>query len=408
MYEQSGTTDLAPRPVHVPEALVVDFDFYNPPGAEDDIQLAWKRIQEEYPPIFWTPHYGGHWVATHGEDIKTIQLEHERFSQSTMAIPLPVPPRPPSYPINLDPPEQAPYRKLIMGAFLPKAINELTDTARSLAISLIEDLAPKGRCEFQNDFARVLPVVVFLKMMGLPLEDRRMLTPLAETSVRDPDPHKKGEAQHAMARYVEGWIEEARKNPGSDLLSRVVTAEINGRAITHQEQMSVSTLLLAGGLDTVASSMGFVALFLAQNPNHRARLRNDPAILPAAIEELLRRFIGTNTVRVIRYDFTYKGVDFKKGDIIQQSGLLYNLDEAINERPLEVDFDRQGSIQHVSFGSGVHTCPGQILARREISVFIEEWLKRIPEFEVTPGTKPELRTGMVNGVTELQLSWPTS
>jgi len=163
-----------------------------------------------------------------------------------------------------------------------------------------------------------------------------------------------------------------------------------------------------GGLDTVASMLGFIARFLALNPGHRRQIverLDDEAFLKHAVEELLRRHGIANTARIVAQDTELGGVQLKAGDVILPPNLLVGLDERAVEDPTRVDFARPFPIRHATFGNGVHTCPGAVLARRELQVFLQEWLRRIPDFEIKPGTTPVAATGMVNGVLKLELSW---
>jgi cytochrome P450 len=182
-------TEPSAVPAHVPPELVHDFDFLAPPGAKEDVQLAWKRLHEVAPDIFWTPRNGGHWVATRGEDIREIQTNHRRFSQRVMTIPASA-----QFfrilPANADPPEHGPYRQIIMPGFLPKAIERHETEIRRLATELVEGIAPLGHCEFIEDFARKLPIMVFLKVVDLPLDDRELLLRLATTIMHGTDKDK--------------------------------------------------------------------------------------------------------------------------------------------------------------------------------------------------------------------------
>jgi cytochrome P450 len=189
------------------------------------------------------------------------------------------------------------------------------------------------------------------------------------------------------------------------LLSTVVTAQVDGNPLSGQEVMAMCLLLLFGGLDTVASMLGFIARFLAMNPGHRQQLIDDPALIKNAIEELIRRHPVANTARLIRKNTMLKGAPLKAGDQIQAPNLFVGLDEAQVVNPLVVDFHREWPIAHAAFGNGPHTCPGAVLARREIKIFLEEWLKRIPSFSIKPGTVPLIEAGNVNGVVKLELSW---
>ena len=390
------------KPPHVPAELVRDVDFFELIEGYEDAQTAWRRLQVEEPPVFWTPRNGGHWVVTRAEDISTVQLDHERFSMSKTVLP----PRESMFKafIHMDPPLHAPRRRIVMPAFLPRAVAQLEEKARGIARDLVAELAPRGECEFIADFAKVLPIVVFLSMVDLPQKDRELLLPIAEDLVHGRTEELRSSAEERMSAYLERFIEARKSDPGADLISTVVNAEIDGAPISRDEAYGICLLLLFGGLDTVASMLGFAAHFLAGHPEHRKRLVEDPAVIPKAVEELVRRFGLSNTARVVQSDFDFRGAPFRKGDFVQQPNCLYALDETINDNPLAVDFDRENP-RHLTFGSGPHTCPGAVLARREVKVFLEEWLPRIPDFEVKPGTKPRIVTGMVNAVRELHLRW---
>lgn len=402
------TSEIAARPAHVPPERVYDFDFFDPPGADRDVHLAWKRLHEEAPDIFWTPHYGGHWVATRGDDIETIQIDYERFSHR-LKYRIPHDPQAddnPSLPLNLDPPRSTPFRALIAPAFLPKVVAAIEAQVRQVAIETIEGFLPRGECEFVSEFARVLPIVVFLRMVDLPLKDAPWLLAQTEVGVRSNSLERRRESHQAIREYLEGYIEQRVADPGDDLISKIATAQVEGRAITRDETLSVCQLLMAGGLDTVASMLGFVARFMATHPDHRRELIAHPELMRNAVEELIRRHGLPNTARMITHDFEYKGVQFKEGEQILIANSLFGMDERKVENPMEVDFHREFPIQHAAFGNGVHTCPGAILARREIKIFLEEWLKRIPDFEIKPGTTPVTSSGSVNTVKELHLTWP--
>lgn len=396
-------------PDHVPPELVVDFDFYSLVGAIDrgeaeDIQSAWAVLHDG-PDIVWTPHYGGYWIATRAADIDTIQIDHEHFSHNEFDLPV-NPNKVRSIPLSLDPPEHTPYRKLLMGAFTPQKVRAFSQIARDTARDLVAELRPRGECEFIDEFAKVLPINVFLSMMDLPFEDRTWLLPRVEIAVRSADLEAKTRNQGELAGYLMQHIAARQEKPGEDLLSMIVHGEVEGRSLTPPEIMAMSLLVLVGGLDTVASQLGFVAQYLARHPEQRRELIENPKLIPVACEEFLRRFGLPNTAREITRDFQYKGINFKKGDMIQGPKCLYGLDDRINERPFEVDFHRKpSSIKHAAFGAGPHVCPGNVLARRELIVFLEEWLPAIPDFEIDPERPPVFAAGSVNGVDRLYLKW---
>jgi len=159
-------------PAHVPPELVFDFDIYNPPGAEIDFHGALKRLHDEnYPDIFWSTANGGHWVATRGEDIHKIFADYQNFSSRSLTVPASSAPPFPLFPIFADPPEHGLYRALLNPSFSPKAVASLEARARALAVKLVEDLRPRGRCDFVIDFAQHLPIEVFMSIVDVPAGD---------------------------------------------------------------------------------------------------------------------------------------------------------------------------------------------------------------------------------------------
>ncbi|MBV9841013.1 MAG: cytochrome P450 [Sphingomonadaceae bacterium] len=395
---------VATVPDNVPPDLVVDFDFFSLADKAEDIQTAWAELHKG-PDIVWTPHYGGYWIATRAADIDVMQLDYEHFSHNEFDIPL-NPGRVKSIPLSMDPPEHTPYRKLLMTAFTPQKVRGYSDVARDTAKALVAALKPRGECEFIDEFAKVLPINVFLSMMGLPLADREWLLPRAEIAVRSADIELKNRNQQELAGYLMRHIQLRQATPTEDLLSSIVHGEIEGRKLSPFEIMGMSLLVLVGGLDTVASQIGFVAQFLARHPGHRHELVDNPKLIQVACEEFLRRYGLPNTARELTMDYEYKGLHFKKGDMIQMPKCLYGLDDRINEKPFDVDFHRKPSqIKHAAFGAGPHICPGNVLARRELIIFLEEWLPEIPDFEIDPERPTVYAAGSVNGVEKLYLRW---
>jgi cytochrome P450 len=389
-------------PPHVPPHVVVDFDQNYPAGYEDDVHLAWAKLHDG-PDIVWTPRNGGHWIATRAEDIDVMQLDHERFSHAMLSVP-----REENHttlvPIELDPPEHTPFRALLSPAFGPKQVRDLEVDARELAIGLIDAFIDRGECEFVNEFGKRLPIYMFLRLVNLPFEDRDHLLELTEMSVRARSGEERMAAFAGLNDYVGKWIIERRARPGPDLFSKIVNAKVNGREYTPQETFGMLANTLFGGLDTVAASLGFFARCLAEQPALRQELINDPAIMTPAIEELFRRFPVPQTARVITHDFEYKGLQFKTGEQIMLPKTLHGLDERRWTDPLKVDFHRSSS-RHAGFGDGPHRCPGAGLARMEMRVFLEEWLRRIPDFHIDPQRKPRCATGTTNAMVSLHLVW---
>ena len=404
-HTDNSTRGPAATPAHVPADRVFDFDIYNPPGAEQDFHLALKRLHDEgYPDIFWSPRNGGHWIAIRGEDIHTIFADYAHFSNTALTVPKSSAPPVPLYPIFADPPQHTLYRALINPSFSPKAVAALEAKARALAIRLVEELKPRGKCDFVVDFAQHLPIEVFMSIVDVPGGDRKQLLEWADGMVRPKQPGDVHVTIGKIFAYAGGKIAERRKQPGEDLITKLTRAEVNGRPLTDEEIVGMVSLILIGGMDTVVTAMSFAALFLARNPDHRRQLVEQPKLIQKAVDELLRRFPIVNQGRCIREDIVYKGVSMKAGEMIIMPTTLHGLDERAFPDPLRVDFNRPTPM-HSTFGNGPHRCPGSNLGRTELRVFMEEGLRRIPEFELQPGGKIEMRSGVNGTVYGLPLQW---
>lgn len=395
-------TSLAPRPPHVPPELVVDWDFHNPPGGEAALNSAWKSLHNG-PDIIWTPRNGGHWIATRAEDIEFIQRNHDPFSMREIVLPAGIKPMR-ILPLEADPPDHAVFRSILNPFFTPKAVSSRESSIRELTQKLIDDFRPKGQCEFVADFAMKLPIIVFMGLVDLPLSDLDDLLAWTEAGVRPKKPEELRWAFESLNQYLDAVIAARRATPGGDLISAIVNAKVFGREINDEELRAMLFNVIFGGLDTVASTMGFAADFLARHPEHRHELVEHPERIPSAVDELLRVFAPSSTGRVISRDYEYKGLQFKAGDRMYVRPLLHGMDERRFPDPLKVDFSRPMN-QHAGFGNGPHKCAGAVLARIEIRIFLEEWMKRIPDFQLKAGHSPRFAAGMVNCVLSVPLVW---
>ncbi len=389
-------------PPHVPPHLVVDFDYFAPPGFETDPLLAWKSVQDNYPRIFWTPRNGGHWVATRAAEIDELQTNYAVFSSSTVTIPRN---EVRSLPTEADPPYHTAMRAVVSPLFAPGTLGVVEKRARELAIRLIEGLAPQGHCEYQVDFACHLPIAVFLHLVDLPLSDRDHLVGLVETRLRDPLPEMQNAAKQNIVRYLIDVIEARRRNPGEDFISRVIQSKVDGRPISDGEIRSTMTTVLIGGLDTSAASLGFAMRFLAQSASARRALASRPTVPMMAVDELFRRHGVVTNSRMVNENVTFRGVEMRKGDPILVGRIAHGLDEERFKDPLEVNFDRANAGQHSTFGGGPHRCAGANLARLELKLALEEWLKRIPEFRLAEDKPVVFGAGISCSPLALPLCW---
>ena len=394
-------------PDHVPAHLVVDFDWYDFGTRFEDASPQWLSLRERAPQgIFWSPRNGGHWVPLRSEDIAAVIADHDRFSSSNINIPRDTAKTTRLLPNELDPPAQLPYRSAIMPMLTPAKMALLEDEVRAKMVGLIDGLVGRGRCEFVAEFASILPVSVFFDIMALPVDDREMLLEISNRITRTPDNDVRAQAFVEIGDYLRPWLVERREHPGEDLLSVIANAKVKGEPISDGDALMLAINVLLGGLDTVANILSSIALFLARNPGHRRQLIERPELIKNATEELMRRFGVISNGRLVVQDTELCDTKIRAGDMILASTILYGVDDAHTQDPLTVDFERERP-EHIVFGKGAHVCPGQHLARREVRIFLDEWLRAIPDFEVEPGSDPYIISSNVSGLTSLHLRWPS-
>jgi len=393
-------------PQHVPADLVVDFNVYLPMRGDENFHDPYRRLQEQgVSEIFWSPYNGGHWVFARQDVLYEGFADYKRFPSDYQVVPKHEGPPPElrQLPVLVNPPEHTGYRALFSSAFTLPAIKAREEEVRALARALSEEIAPKRYCDFVHDFAQRLPIKVFMGMVDLPEEDRLMLIELTDGVFRPSDGDRNA-VFAKMAAYLGKVIDERVVRPGTDLISKIATSMIEGKQVSRQDAIGVLSVLLVAGLDTVASMSAFTMHFLACNPVHRRRLIEDPSLIPAATDEFLRRFALLSPGRVVADDIVYRGVAMKKGDMVVLATPFGAVDPSAYETPADVKFDRK-SPKSTTFGNGPHRCPGNMLARSEIRIMLEEWLPRIPDFRLNSHKPPVIRTGMGGSFASLHLIW---
>ncbi|MBU6266481.1 MAG: cytochrome P450 [Sphingomonadales bacterium] len=395
----------AQPPAHVPPERVVDIDIYALPGQPDDFHRAWQALQQSAPPVVWTPRNEGHWIALGGDVLAEVQSDHTRFSNRVIVVPKSVGEKHGLIPTTIDPPEHRPYRKLLNDGMALAKVRKLHDSIRAVAAELIDGFIARGSCDFTGEYAQVLPIRIFLALVNLPMADAANIRMWAECMTRPNPPMPFEAGKQALYDYLDPIIAARRATPGDDLLSQIVTAQIDGRELSRDEALALGTQILVAGVDTVVNFLGFVLLFLARNPDARAELAaKDANGVMAATNELFRRFGLVTIARTVREDMDFHGCPLKAGELVCIPTQVHGLDEGVNPDALTVDFARRGG-RHSAFGSGPHMCPGQELARAEVAITIQEWLRRIPDFRIAADADTRCSGGLVGQINRVILEW---
>jgi len=368
------------------------------------------EFQAQTRPALWTEEAQGYWVFTDHEVILDGLNQPDLFSNSVI---VPVEPDPPYkwIPIMLDPPEHTKWRQLLGGYFSPKRVKDMKADQYRFAGDLIEKFQTRGEVEFMSEFAQVFPTTIFLQIMGMP-EDK--LDEFMEwehailhgTEETDPDRSKRTQAMMDVMGYFGGLIAERKAHPdldANDIVTDALKWRIDGEEPKPEDLLSCFLLLFMAGLDTVAAQSSYMIRHLATHPVDRKRIVEDPSIIPHAIEEMLRAYPIVQTARKATRDADFHGCPIKAGDMASFPLSMAGRDDKAFPNAKEVDFDRE-DVRHISFGAGPHRCLGSHLARQELVVFLEEWHKRIPEYELAE--EPIEHAGGVFGIDALKLRWP--
>ncbi len=407
---------LAAQPAHVPDALVYDFDIHADPGLLADPHARILDMLRTAPPVFWTPRNGGGWVAmshaaNHEASRDTDTFSSEFVPQAQMkamlaSLPAGAPHIPQPIPITLDPPEHTKYRQPLQKVFSPKTIAALRDSIRTLAAELIEAIKADGRCEFMGAVAEPLPVMVFLKMLGLPLDRWPEYRAIVKEHMAAIDGDRAGSMRRlqTIAAAMRPTVLERQANPQDDILSMLWKLEIDGQPTTLADMENYGVLLFIAGLDTVMNGMGLAMRGLAADLPLQAKLRAEPKLVAEAAEEMLRRYTFTVPMRIVKKEAELAGARMMPGDLLKLFLPAADLDAKEYPQPDSYDLDRENNV-HIAFGVGPHRCLGSHLARVELQVLYEEMLARMPEFRLDPDHPPVFHGGHVIGLEALNLVW---
>lgn len=373
---------------------------------DNDPYPVLKRLRDEAPVWYNAKH--NFWLLTRFEDVFNASKDHQTYSSAWGTVLELMPPNPGESTaiINNDPPYHSQLRRLVAARFSPRAIAALEAEVRAIVIGYLEPLEGKTTFDFVQDFCRWIPMDVVSALLGVPEPDRKQINTWGDQILhRDEGETEESEickaARAGLTNYVATAMNDRRAHPTEDLITLIATGKIleddgTARQLTDREAVEYIFLLAAAGNETVARLLANACCYLAWYPEQRQKLRANPALIPQAVEELLR----FDPPSPIQFRRTLKavqlhGLTIPAGSNVALSTAAAARDERRYSNPDVLDFERNE--RHLSLGEGVHTCLGAQVARLEIRIALEEFLKRFPDWTVDKAGLKRVRTSTVRG-----------
>ena len=383
-----------------------DWDHFNPQWVEDPFPI-WDDLRGRCPVAHSTRYEDGAYFPSRYDDVREIAYDSEHFSSRRVIVREQKIEMVPSPPITSDPPEHTPARKVLLPAFTPQAVARLEPKTRSLCRELLDAIQSAGgkECDAALQYTQHIPVRVIAHMLGLPESDGdRFRDWIHRVLVVGPtNPAVAMQTLGELTQYFHGHVEARKTKPGDDLISFLLAVRVEGKPLSPPHLLGSLRLLLIAGIDTTWSAIGASLWHLATHPEDRRRLATEPALMPTAIEEFLRAYAPVTMAREVVKERVVGGCTFREKGQVLLSFPAANRDPAVFPEAHKVRIDRAEN-RHAAFGLGRHRCLGSNLARMEMTVAIEEWLARFPEFRLADGARVKWSEGTVRGPRRLPLA----
>jgi hypothetical protein len=385
--------------------FATDFDHTDPQWVRDPYAI-WDDLRTRCP-VAHTDRYGGAWLPVRHDDVAAVAYDTEHFTSRFVVVsnvrpgpddlPAPIGIAPP---ITSDPPFHNLARRLLLPAFGPKKIAEYEGFTRELCRELLDRIDGRTTCDAAVEYAQHIPLRVIVEMLGFPQEDadifRRFIRMVLEEVDSTQEQRQEQMDSGEIDAYIEARIAEHLAEPRDDLTTFLLEAELDGNKLEQDHVFGTMVLLMIAGIDTTWSAIGASLWHLAQHPEDRRRLAQEPELMATAVEEFLRAYSPVTMARLVAEDFEFEGCPFKAGDWLLLPFPAANRDPEMFERADEVLLDRAEN-RHAAFGLGIHRCLGSNLARMELRVALEEWMARFADFELVDPGAVTWSAGQVRG-----------
>ena len=404
-----------------------DYDIFSRDYIKDPFPI-WDGVREKCP-IAHTDRWGGSFMPTRYEDLFNIAKDIEHYSSRNVLV-ADVMPTPEQIereqnmtdddqelvqqynvaapPITSDPPVHTWARKLLLPPFSVTSVAKYEEETRELCNELIDKFVDKGRADGAVDYAQQIPPRVIASILGINKDDAETFTGwvrgFLELGLTDPELRE--QSARSIFEFMIGQVQQRKESPGDDLISYLLAQKVDGEPVPEPHVVGTCFLTLVAGIDTTWSSIGSAIWHLAQHPEHRKQLIEEPQLIDNAVEELLRAYSPVTMARYVASDTQYGGCPIPEGSKVLMNFPAANRDPRVFENPDVVDLHREKN-PHIAFGVGIHRCAGSNLARMEMKVSIQEWLKRIPDYRLEDPDAVTWAGGQVRGPRKMGVVFPS-
>jgi cytochrome P450 len=370
----------------------------------------WAELRAAGCPVAHTDRYHGMWAPITAELVREVAYDTDHFTSRSVVVSTAVigaqAPIGAAPPITSDPPFHQLARRLLLPPFAPRKIEPWEAEIRLLCKQRLDDLGDitpgQTVVDAAAQYAAHIPVNVIARMLGFPIEDDDLFRGFVHHTLEgvNREPEVRAASFRQLDDYIDVQIEDHRVNPRDDLTTYLLEVELGDQKLSPEHVRGSIVLLLLAGIDTTWSAIGSSLWHLAQHPDDRRRLQSEPDLLPTAIEELLRAFAPVTMARMVAKDHDFHGCPMKADDWVLLPFPAANRDPELFDRADEVVIDRLEN-RHAAFGLGIHRCLGSNLARLELTVAVDEFLQRFPEFELADPDAVRWSVGQIRGPREL-------
>jgi cytochrome P450 len=394
----------------------MQIDVYDPDHYTNGIpheQFAWLR---ENAPIYWHDHPEGYgyWVLSKHADVVAVSRDFKTFSAERGFVlvddlPADVLEMAQNQLLGMDPPKHGPLRRAVITRFTSKLLAELEPRVRTIARNVMHQISEPATVNFVESLAGDLPTAVICSMLEIPSDMWHTIRQWSDlqTAGSDPDlggtPEEVNQASLEMGTYGFELASERKDKGGDDLISLLINQEIEGEKVSEMEFASLFVQLTVAGNETTRGLISSGMHELMRRPDLLVKLRNNPELLPSAVEEMLRWTCPLHYFRrTATCDTNIRGQDIKAGDRVVMLYSSANFDEEVFPDPLNFDITRQDN-PHLAFGHGIHLCLGANLARMEARIFFEEFFAHFAAIEPA-GDPVYIRSNMVHGFKDMPVA----